>query len=118
MMTSWIKCASCEDHACDYVVCRIRGFDGERRPLSDIPEVRAFCRRIVNLGFISYLHPALKLDTEFPEIDFMAWGAAEVWLCSEGLNYESDLTEDLLSEIEFALLGANEKADQVLGPMK
>ena len=42
------------DRAYDSVVCSIRGFADDPRELFEIPEVRAFCRRIINLGLISY----------------------------------------------------------------
>jgi hypothetical protein len=38
-----------------YIVCTIRGFGDDHREIYEIPEVGAFCRRIVNLGFVSYL---------------------------------------------------------------
>lgn len=42
-----------EDGSYSNIVCTVRGFADDERMLFEIPEVRAFCRRVVNLGFIS-----------------------------------------------------------------
>jgi hypothetical protein len=50
------KMKSCrENRTYSNLVCTVRGFSDDKRNLFEIPEVRAFCRRVVNLGFISYL---------------------------------------------------------------
>ena len=55
---SWFDphAAACrENRTYSNVVCTVRGFSDDKRNLFEIPEIRAFCRRVVNLGFISYL---------------------------------------------------------------
>jgi len=73
-----------EDGSYGHVVCTVRGFSEDKRDLFEIPEVRAFCRRVVNLGIISYLDFTTTFDSTVPAISKDALGAAEVWLCGEG----------------------------------
>ena len=67
-----------------HVVYMVRGFSEDKRDLFEIPEGRAFCRRVVNLGFISYLDFTTTFDSTVAAIAKDAWAAAEVWLCGEG----------------------------------
>jgi hypothetical protein len=99
------------------VICAIRGFGKDKRELSDIPEVRAFCRRLVNLAFISYLDASTSIPgaTDDPDIK-RAWGAAEVWLCSEGRFKDLERPDKkLLDEISKVTDEANKKADAKFG---
>jgi hypothetical protein len=108
-----------EDKRYSRIVCTIRSFADDERGLFEIPEVRAFCRRIVNLGFISYLDFSTIIDSTVPAIVRDTWGAAEVWLCGEGrLRSQMPLTSELLDELEQAVGESNEKADAALGPMR
>jgi len=108
-----------EDGSYSYVVCTVRGFGDDERRLFEIPEVRAFCRRIVNLGFISYLDFTTTFDSRVPAIAKDAWGATEVWLCGENrMRARMPLTRKLLDELQQAVSASNEKADAALGPMK
>ena len=108
-----------EEGRYDNVICIIRGFDDDPRELYDIPEVRAFCRRIVNLAFISYLDFATTVLTDVPDLVKKGWGAAEVWLCGEGrFKTGAEWTMELVSEIAQAVGESNEKADGLLGPME
>jgi hypothetical protein len=108
-----------EERCYKAIVCLIRGFDDDPRELFDIPEVRAFCRRIVNLGLISYLDFTTIFDPKMPEEAKKAWGAAEVWLCGEGrLNWKNTLTQKLLDELEQVVTGSNGRADKAVGPMR
>ena len=66
---------------CSGAVCGVRGFSNNPRELYDIPEVRAFCRRLVTLGFISYLDFSTVFHPDLPSLAKSGWGAAEVWLC-------------------------------------
>lgn len=94
------------------ILCYIGGWDKDKRELFDIPEVRALCRRFVNLGFISYL------DTfgAPPNEPVLCWGAFEVWLNGEGrMKANVDITDDLLKEFEVELLKANDKCDKRFG---
>jgi hypothetical protein len=108
-----------EDGRYSHVVCTVRGFGDDERRLFEIPEVRAFCRRIVNLGFISYLDFTTTFDSKVPAIAKDGWGAAEVWLCGENcLRAQMPLTRELLDELQQAVSESNEKADAAIGPMK
>ena len=101
------------------IVCLVRGFDDDPRELFDIPEVRAFCRRIVNLGLISYLDFTTFFNPEVPEEAKKAWGAAEVWLCGEGgLKRNNTLMKKLLDELEQVVTESNGRADKAVGPMR
>jgi hypothetical protein len=108
-----------EEGRCDNVVCTIRGFASDPRALYDIAEVRAFCRRLVDLGFISYLDVCTGFNPKVPEIAKHGWGASEVWLCGEGrLAARYRVTPELWDELWQAVLEANERADAALGPLK
>jgi hypothetical protein len=108
-----------EDGSYSHVVCSVRGFSDDERSLFEIPEVRAFCRRVVNLGFISYLDFTTTFDSSVPAIAKDGWGAAEVWLCSEGrLRSQMPLTRELIDELKRVICESNERADAAIGPMK
>ena len=108
-----------EDGSYGHVVCTVRGFSEDKRDLFEIPEVRAFCRRVVNLGFISYLDFTTTFDSSVPDIAKDAWGAAEVWLCGEvRLRKQVPLNEELLAELQEVVCESNGKADAAIGPMK
>jgi hypothetical protein len=96
----------------------VRGFSDDERSLFEIPEVRAFCRRVVNRGFISYLDFTTTFDATVPAIAKDGWCAAEVWLCGEGrLRGQMTLTRELLDELQFVVCESNEKADAAIGLM-
>ncbi len=108
-----------EDGSYGHVVCTVRGFDDDKRHLFEIPKVRAFCRRVVNLGFVSYLDFTTTFDETVPAIAKDGWGAAEVWLCGEGrLRSQMPLTEELIDELKLVVRKSNEKADAAIGPMR
>ncbi|MBX9626675.1 MAG: hypothetical protein K2X82_22930 [Gemmataceae bacterium] len=62
----------------DRVAGTVRGLHDGPRALQDIPEVRAFRRRLVGLGFVSDLDFTTRLMADCPELGSHAWGAAEV----------------------------------------
>lgn len=100
----------------DCVACTVRGFHDDPRELQDIPEVQAFCRRLVGLGFLSDRDFTTQLVADCPEPARHAWGAAEVWLCGEGrLRDGMPITRELVAELESAVIAANGRADEVLG---
>lgn len=109
-----------ESGAVSNVVCTIAGFDDDSRELWEIPEARAFCRRLVGLGFISYLDFETTIpDTGVPEACQGSLGAFEVWLMSESrMTNENVVTIELVEEAKQALIEANEKCDRVLGPYR
>jgi hypothetical protein len=43
------------DRAGDKVTCTFDGYGDDPRDLADIPEAREFCKRLVGLGYISFL---------------------------------------------------------------
>lgn len=101
-----------------HVICCIGGFEADSRNLWEIPEVRAFCRRLVALGLIYYLDESTLLN---PEASFAAkagWGALEVWLCSEG-RLSGDamaLAPADLDSFRATMLEAKRKAAALHGP--
>jgi hypothetical protein len=103
-----------------HVIATVRGFGDDPRPLFDIPEVRAFARRLVTLGLISYLDYSTVLDPRQPAENKVAWGAAEAWICAEGLapGGQIRVTPQLLDDIERAVAESNAAADARLGPMR
>ncbi len=98
------------------VVCFISGFNHDKRELFDIPEVRAFCRRLVDQAFISYL----DFCTNYPGSEFRnSLGALEIWLTAEGhMGLHTELTLEMLDEAKEVLLKSNAKADSIFGPFK
>jgi hypothetical protein len=105
-----------EEQLYDNIVCTVRGFAHDQRELYAIPEVRAFCRRLVSLGFISYLDMSTIFAANVPLLAKRAWGAAEVWLASEGrLRAQNPLTHELIAEIQQVVSDANARADKALG---
>jgi hypothetical protein len=101
-----------------HVACCVRGFDHDPRGLPEIPEVRAFCRRLVRLGFISYLDLSTSLVPGLPEAVRHAWGAAEVWLRAEGhWQPGTPATRRLVADLREAVGRANAWADRPLGPL-
>ena len=68
--------------------CAISGFDDDPRELYEIPEVRSFCGRLVDYGFISgldltansELRDAIGLPTDPILARCKMLGALEVWL--------------------------------------
>ncbi len=101
-----------------HVVCFIDGFDEDERDLHEIPEARAFCRRLVDLGFVSWLDfqttmPATKAQKDCES----SLGAFEVWLLAEGrMKNGMEITPALLDEAYEAVLCSNEISDAAIGP--
>jgi hypothetical protein len=62
-------------------------YDDDRRELWEIPEVRAFCKRLVDLGFIADLDTSLMLmpPDEFRGLPGCPFGALEIWSVAENL---------------------------------
>jgi hypothetical protein len=107
-----------EERRYDNVFCCIRGFDQDPRELYDIPEVQFFSRRLVSLGFVSYLDFSTLFNPEVPEIAKRFWGASEVLLCSEGrMKATIPVTKEMLEELYKAVVGSNKVADAALGPI-
>lgn len=89
-----------------YIVCdlthrgfglTISGYDDDPRELFEIPEVVKFCRRILNLGFMSIL----EVSTQSPELKSedswgLGFGALEIWCIARNLvtTGEAELTKE------------------------
>lgn len=100
----------------DNIGCCISGFGEDPRELGEIPEVIAFCRRLVNQGFISYLDFSTTADVVKENGMSLAWGALEVWLCSiRKMSKHVEITKYHLDKFEKVLGKSNEKADSVCG---
>ena len=69
-----------ENGSYGHVVCTVRGFSEDKRDLFEIPEVRAFCRRVVNLGLIAIVDlDACVTDVFYLPLNFRtheSWRAA------------------------------------------
>jgi len=107
----------------DSVICSIDGFGDDPRELWQIVEVRAFCRRLVTLGFVSYLDvlAGMNPDPSTPNVIRMGFGAGEVWFISEGLDISAQmftLTPEMIRELSRVMHAANKTSDAKLGKMK
>ena len=110
--------AARETHSWKHIRCLITGYDADPRELWDIPEVAELCKRLVAMGFISYLDFG-----NFPGIESvannMALGAAEVILIARGrmrggyIFWTREFTEELFG----AWAESNTEADSRVGPM-
>jgi hypothetical protein len=61
------------------VTCAIAGYDEDPRELRDIPEAVELCKRLVRLGYLSFLDVATTVR-EFPTFNRgTSLGAWEVW---------------------------------------
>lgn len=104
----------------DAVICCVSGFENDTRELWQIPEVRAFFRRLVTHGFISWLDVFAGMDPDpnTPEVLRMGFGACEVWLISEGVDIGAaniTLTATMLEDLKAVLHKANEVSDAMIG---
>jgi hypothetical protein len=104
------------------VVCSFRGFGADPRELREIPEVRAFCRRLTAQGFISYLDACTTLTPATdPALDRpfrQWWGAFEVWSCGEGHMNRTRVTAEVMERFRKALEAANARADAACGSLE
>ena len=101
------------------VICVVRGFDRDPRELWQIPEVRAFCVRLVDQGFISYLDPATHLPF-CPPWARTGFGALEVWLIANGMftGAALDVSAEDVERFRAVLDRANGVADATVGPFR
>jgi hypothetical protein len=106
------------------VLCTVDGFDDDPRCLGEIPEVRAFCRRLVGMGFISYLDVSSGIkELAHPTVAQgggmgLGLGALEVWLIAEGLLGKAgrvNLDGAAWDRFRAALDLANQQADATCG---
>jgi hypothetical protein len=105
---------------CAHIVCVISGFDNDKREMFQIPEARAFCRRLVDIGFISYLDNAVCFGNKDIDVLGGSWGDFEVWTCAEGRFHDKaeQINSVILKAFKHALLTANAKSDSLVGEFK
>lgn len=102
-----------------YWVCAISGYEDDERELYEVTEVRAFCHRLVERGFIASLHPTtLFFKDETPELGRFL-GGMEVWAISKNLLDRGGnffLTKELFAEWEGLLKKAEKRALALVRP--
>jgi hypothetical protein len=70
----------CREQGVPLLTCCIDGFNEDPRDLGDIPEVREFCKRLVRLGYISFLDVATSIRELGNAFNGgITLGAWEVW---------------------------------------
>jgi hypothetical protein len=104
-------------------VCNFTDFDDDPRELHEIPEVKTFCQRLLNLGFIADLDVTTSIKELSP---FKEWplpgvlvglGAFEIWGLAEGRIVALGKCEFSRADLEkflSVLNGCNRKADALL----
>jgi hypothetical protein len=100
------------------LTCVIDGFNDDPRELGDIPEARELCRRLVALGYVSFLD-VITSAKGFPTYNGgRTLGAFEVWRIARDEVHEVGLVEidttDLLRFVEKDLPYLNTVADDHL----
>jgi hypothetical protein len=102
-----------------YWVCAIAGYENDERELYEVPEVRAFCRRLVERGFIASMRPTTQFfQDDHPELKRFL-GGIEVWAIAENhmdSNGGFSLTKDMFEEWHGLLKEAEERAVALVMP--
>jgi hypothetical protein len=105
-----------ERRAYAHVIGCVAGFDDDPRDLWKIPEARAFARRLMALGFGSFLDPSslCQGDKDIAR----GLGLLEVHMIAEGLDLTDPdvIGRTFLSSIGCLVREANDIADAALGP--
>jgi hypothetical protein len=101
------------------VICTVSGLEDDPRELWQIPEARAFCRRLIDTGFVSYLDPLAALNPD-PATHYLlraGFGAGEIWLTAEGrdLSQPVTLTPPMIEDLFNMIRRANAAADALIG---
>jgi hypothetical protein len=105
------------DNPAARVVCTISDYDNDPRELYEIPEMRAFCQRLVDLGFIADLDAFTSIPGGSALPLPVGLGAFEVWALSQGLVPRAgmtEVTEPMLARFRLILRECNRRADLVL----
>jgi hypothetical protein len=102
-----------------FIGVSIDGFNHDRRELGEIPEARAFCRRLLKLGFIADLTPSFMLmpPKGFEGVPGCPFGAMEIWAMTEGLMGKAGRVEietAKLLQFKSVFEHAKEVADSLL----
>jgi hypothetical protein len=103
---------------CPSVTCCVAGYDDDPRDLGEVPEVVGPCRRLLNLGYVSFLTPFTSIPG-LPGFNRGAsLGAYEVWAIAKGLRGRAGRREVPAAQLEefwADLRGINAVADRNLG---
>jgi hypothetical protein len=92
------------------ILATIRNFDHDPRELWEVPEVQFFCRRLLAMGYISWLDPQCEpLPGEPPGRPF---SALDIWLLSEGRLKPTVIVDS--AEFRQALIESNVISDHTL----
>lgn len=91
----------------------IMGYEHDSRELQEIPEVIAFCKRLVNLGLISVMEMT-TLSEEARQRNPLAksaWGALEVWMTANNLlkKGQTVVTQQMLDRFAADLMESNRR---------
>ena len=98
----------------------IMGYENDPRELGDIPRVRGFCRRLVNLGLLSVLHITTTIagfaKSPLTMAECNGLGAFEVWLMAENKMPDplkpNPMGVEVLGDFEKALTNSNRMLDR------
>jgi hypothetical protein len=99
------------------ITCTISDYDDDPRELHEIPEVQAFCRRPVDLGFIADLDVTTSIAGLARVGPQAGLGAFDVWALAEGMIGQTgmtEITEDTLLRFRDVLAACNRRADRAL----
>jgi hypothetical protein len=104
----------------DHVICTIDGFANDSRELWQIPEVRAYCRRLMTTGFVAYLDvfAGINPDPATHPLVRQGFGSGEVWLIGEGVDIGQPkfvLEAETVERLRVALFQANKASDAAIG---
>jgi hypothetical protein len=109
----WVR----QDNPAARVVCTISDFDHDPRELYEIPEVRTFCQRLVDIGFIADLDAFTSIPGGSALPLPVGLGALEVWALSQGFVPQAgktEVTEPMLTRFRAVLRECNRRADLAL----
>lgn len=102
-----------------YWVCAISGYEYDERELYEVAEVRAFCRRLVERGFIASLHVStLLLQEELPELETYL-GGVEIWAIGENMltrTGDFQITSEIFEQFALLLNKAEKRAVALVRP--
>ena len=104
----------------DHIICMISGYDDDPRELWQVPEVRAYTRRLFTTGFVAYLDvfASMNPDPDTCPIVRSGFGSGELWLVMGGHNIVADhftMTEKMVADFRSDLIAAGRAAEKTVG---
>lgn len=78
----------------------INGYDDDHRPLWEIPDAMSFCKKLVELGFLSVLRFSGFFGAPPNLLPIGLVGAFELWGFARGLGSRETTNKQLMAEIE------------------